>query len=66
VHKLNNIQQDLQCSDISIEAIPEVNILHLWGEKTCFLNQTPQTNTNKFHSFPELPLMKVKYEAFKG
>lgn len=29
VHELNNIQQDLQRSDISIKAIPEVNVLHL-------------------------------------
>lgn len=38
VHKLNDIQQDLQCSDISIKPIPEINVLHLRG---------PESNTNR-------------------
>lgn len=33
VHKLDNIQQDLQCSDITVKPIPEINVLNLWGQE---------------------------------
>lgn len=38
VHELDNIQEDLQGSDITIKPIPEVDVLHLWG---------PEVNTNR-------------------
>lgn len=33
VHELNDIQQDFQGSDITIKSVPEVDVLHLWGDK---------------------------------
>lgn len=38
VHKLYDIQQDLQCSDITVKPIPEINVLHL---------REPELNTNR-------------------
>lgn len=29
MHELHNIQQDLQCPDVTVKPIPEVNVLHL-------------------------------------
>lgn len=34
VHELDNIQEDLQGSDITIKPIPEVDVLHLWGPES--------------------------------
>ena len=33
VHEFNNIQQDLQRSDVTIKSVPEVNVLHLWRSR---------------------------------
>lgn len=30
VHELNDVQQNLDGSDVSVEAVPEINVLHLW------------------------------------
>lgn len=34
MHKLDDIQEDLQGSDVPIKTIPEVDVLHLWGPGT--------------------------------
>lgn len=34
MHKLDDIQEDLQGSDVPIKTIPEVYVLHLWGPGT--------------------------------
>lgn len=32
VHELNDVQQDLDGSDVSVETVPEINVLHLWWD----------------------------------
>lgn len=56
VHKLNDIKENLQSSDVTIKTIPEVNVLHLWGPGT--------TVNSALKDIPGKTVSKLKKQAF--